>query len=278
MGFPPGAAEALVLKHFNALPPKDYGREIARLQPKQQQPKQQPPPQKQPQKPPKEAPRPAPTPIAEHTPVAKTTDQGATMPAPQGSVGAAQPSPTPPPPPPPPIAAAGAAAAAAAVGGDMAGGDDGDGDGSEEGRFTGVRYAPSGKQVPVGNGGVTRRYHWTQTLYEATMYVAVPAGTRARDLDVTIAPGRLDIRLLSRGGGEAAQAAAAAEVVVAGAFPEAVKVDECCWVVETTGGAGSGGGTVVVVTLDKGARRTWWEAPIVGDPPVDCTMVIRAPA
>jgi hypothetical protein len=52
------------------------------------------------------------------------------------------------------------------------------------------------RQTPVGNGGYTAHYHWTQDLYELTVYCPVPRGTRARDLSCKIQPGSLELRLL----------------------------------------------------------------------------------
>jgi hypothetical protein len=52
-------------------------------------------------------------------------------------------------------------------------------------------------QVPIGNGGVTGKYYWTQTLYELTVYADVPKGTRARDVQCNISPNSLELRLKS---------------------------------------------------------------------------------
>ena len=39
---------------------------------------------------------------------------------------------------------------------------------------------------PIGNGGSTSRYVWTQTLEEVTVHVPLLAGIRAKDLDEAI--------------------------------------------------------------------------------------------
>lgn len=51
------------------------------------------------------------------------------------------------------------------------------------------RLAPSERHA-FAHGGRTV-YEWDQTLHEVNVYVATPPGTRARDLDVTIARNRL---------------------------------------------------------------------------------------
>ena len=55
-----------------------------------------------------------------------------------------------------------------------------------------IRYTDEGRQVPVGNGGSTNRYVWTQTLEEAVVHIPVPEGTRAKELDVEISPSAQD--------------------------------------------------------------------------------------
>ena len=52
-------------------------------------------------------------------------------------------------------------------------------------------------KVPIGNGGVTDKYYWTQTLYELTVYADVPKGTRAKDVHCDISPNSLELRLKS---------------------------------------------------------------------------------
>ncbi|GMI32180.1 hypothetical protein TeGR_g11615, partial [Tetraparma gracilis] len=55
-----------------------------------------------------------------------------------------------------------------------------------------------GTPPPAGNGGtVAGKYVWTQTLQELNVAVAVPAGTKGRDLDVVI--GKSKIRVGMRG-------------------------------------------------------------------------------
>eukprot|EP00937_MAST-01D_sp_MAST-1D-sp2_P006509 g6509.t1 len=120
-----------------------------------------------------------------------------------------------------------------------------------------IRYTDEGKQVPIGNGGVTANYWWTQTLYETTVYVDVPAGTRARDLDVDIKPRRLCVAL--KGGSEAGNGR-----YIDGALPERVRCDECYWNLESN--------RQVVVVLQK-VVETWWRSVVEGDAEIDCTKV-----
>ena len=57
-----------------------------------------------------------------------------------------------------------------------------------------VRYTEEGLQVPVGNGGSTKRYKWTQTLEECTVMLGVPKGIRAKELDVSIKTSSIHVK------------------------------------------------------------------------------------
>eukprot|EP00475_Leptophrys_vorax_P016066 TRINITY_DN2245_c0_g1_i1.p1 TRINITY_DN2245_c0_g1~~TRINITY_DN2245_c0_g1_i1.p1 ORF type:complete len:226 (+),score=60.01 TRINITY_DN2245_c0_g1_i1:69-680(+) len=49
------------------------------------------------------------------------------------------------------------------------------------------------KNAPVGNGGTTEHYVWTQTLSELTMIFEVPQNLRARDMNIDIRPQHLKV-------------------------------------------------------------------------------------
>ena len=62
------------------------------------------------------------------------------------------------------------------------------------------RVAPSaaarteaGKLVPLGNGGFTDKYYWTQSLEEITVYVEIPHGTRGKHVDCEIHASRMKL-------------------------------------------------------------------------------------
>lgn len=276
MGFPTGAAEGLVLKHFHAFPSKIYGEEVARLQPAQAAPT------------PKIAAKintaalspaaPNPTTLADgelekpsRAPAAASAD--AVVPAAVAAVAAVpeakavdaavnETEPT-------TVAASDPASAAAAAETAPA-----VATAAVDEQLVGVKYSARGKQVPVGNGGVTPHYHWTQTLYEVTVFVPVPKGTRASDLKVTIAPGRLELGFKSCTRDRAAAGGSsfcdASGWLVNGRFPESVKPNDSCWMVEDD--PASEGCSVVLITLDK-VKRTWWDSVCVGHPEVDTQMV-----
>lgn len=79
-----------------------------------------------------------------------------------------------------------------------------------------VNIIPTGKQIPIGNGGVAENYYWTQTLNEVTVYIDAPRALKGKDINCTISSRSI---ALSVNG----------EVLIEGEFEEAVRVDESMW-------------------------------------------------
>ncbi|CAM9933389.1 unnamed protein product [Choristocarpus tenellus] len=116
-----------------------------------------------------------------------------------------------------------------------------------------VRYTEDGKQIPIGNGGVTSRYYWTQTLYEASVYADVPAGTRSRDVKCNIGARKLHLSVKGGSG-----------PIIEGQMPGAVSRDGSLWSLVD--------GNTVVISLEK-AQKNWWRSIVEGDPEIDATQV-----
>ncbi|RLN88851.1 hypothetical protein BBJ28_00011132 [Nothophytophthora sp. Chile5] len=106
---------------------------------------------------------------------------------------------------------------------------------------------------PAGNGGQTDKYVWTQTLQEAQVNFAVPAGTKSKQIDVDIRAGKLKVGL--RGG----------ETFVDGALYNKVKVDDSFWTLED--------GNRICIYLQKDNQMEWWKTIIQGDPEINTQKV-----
>jgi hypothetical protein len=132
---------------------------------------------------------------------------------------------------------------------------------------TAIRYTDEGKQVPVGNGGSTTRYVWTQTLEESVIHIPVPEGTRAKDLDVEITPSSLSIKLKD----DKSSGSDTNFDPISGALFARVKPSECTWTMETNS-SNNESTTTILITLDK-VQKTWWSTILSGDPEIDNTMV-----
>jgi len=101
------------------------------------------------------------------------------------------------------------------------------------------------------NGAETENYSWSQTLYEATVEVPMPKGTKGKDLDVVISKEHLKIGLKGK------------PPVIDGKLPEAVDCEDSMYVINSG---------VVQVTLVK-KREIWWKYVVEGEPEIDTQKV-----
>lgn len=147
-----------------------------------------------------------------------------------------------------------------------------------------VRYTDEGKQVPIGNGGSTSRYVWTQTLEEVTVHIPIPEGVRAKDLDVSISADSLSIHKTKKNVAEEEVDVIVTEVNVEnndnnynilpleGTLFARIRPSESTWTLEDSAGGSSNISTLQLI-LEK-VQKTWWETVISGDTPlIDATMV-----
>jgi hypothetical protein len=127
-----------------------------------------------------------------------------------------------------------------------------------------IRWTEEGLQIPVGNGGTTDRYQWTQTLEEVTVLVPVDGALRGKDLHVTIAPQSLSIRtkkvpLLS----SSLPSGETKPTEPPPTYEYAIDPNESTWSLE---------GGVVQVILYK-TIPTFWSHVIQGDAEIDTDLV-----
>lgn len=133
-----------------------------------------------------------------------------------------------------------------------------------------IRYTEEGKQIPIGNGGSTSRYVWTQTLEEVTVHIPLPEGVRGKDLDVKIGATSLSIR--RKDGLPSGATADVVPIEIEGTFFGKIRPSESTWTLESTIHS-SQKVTTLQLILDK-VQQTWWATVLSGDTPlVDTTMV-----
>lgn len=120
-----------------------------------------------------------------------------------------------------------------------------------------VQVTDTGKQVPIGNGGYTENYYWTQTINEVTVYVDVPTGTRGKEVNCVMKPRTLSLAVKGQN----------SEPLLNGTLEDVVRLDESMWTV-----ASDDNSTQVIITLDK-QRKTWWKHVLEGDPEIDTSKV-----
>ncbi|KAL4087144.1 hypothetical protein PRIC1_013044 [Phytophthora ramorum] len=111
-----------------------------------------------------------------------------------------------------------------------------------------------GKQVPVGNGGATPTYTWTQTLEDVSIQMELAQGTRAKDLNCRIESTKLRVALKSDPD----------KPLLEGEFPEKIRADESIWSLESN--------HTLNVSLEK-IKPTWWASALKGGPEIDTSQV-----
>ena len=124
------------------------------------------------------------------------------------------------------------------------------------------------KQEPKEGGGAGPGYAWTQggaKNDEVAVRVALPAGTRARQMGVTVKPTTLSITLLQSDGQRA--------TLVAGDLFAPVKADDIEWeLVEAEGGAKE----LKLNLLKQNAQGPFWPCLVRGHPEVETSGMKKA--
>lgn len=114
-------------------------------------------------------------------------------------------------------------------------------------------WASSSKPSTIAayNGAVNDNYTWSQTLYETTVEVPMPQGTRGKDLDVVMTKQKLKVGLKGK------------TPVIDGDLPETINEEDSMYTIESG---------VVQLTLVKN-KQTWWKNVVEGEPEIDTQKV-----
>jgi hypothetical protein len=122
----------------------------------------------------------------------------------------------------------------------------------------GIELSPKGLQVPIGNGGSTKRYKWTQSLEECTLLVPMPAGTNGKNLSVNLNNNSITVQTKKPLPGDNAP-----RMILSGNLGEHIRPDESTWYLEDG---------VLVICLEK-VRPKFWDLVFVGDEKIDTTLI-----
>jgi HSP20 family molecular chaperone IbpA len=122
----------------------------------------------------------------------------------------------------------------------------------------GIRYNEEGLQIPIGNGGSTPQYKWTQTLDEATVMIGVPKTFRGKDFDVSMTPSKLSVK-----GKKSLPGEKTPRTFLKGTLTEKIRVDESTWTLENG---------VMMLGLNKSAKK-FWRTVLTGDEAIDTELV-----
>lgn len=100
----------------------------------------------------------------------------------------------------------------------------------------------------MNNGGSTDTYRWTQTLGDVSVFVAVPKGTRGKQVVVDISQENLKVGLVGE------------PPIIDGALHARIKTEDSFWLLE---------GGEIQLTLQKANGMEWWKRVVVGDAEID---------
>merc|ERR1711998_139775 len=120
-----------------------------------------------------------------------------------------------------------------------------DGDDSEDDESKGVK--------PINNGGVTDKYRWTQTLPDLDVFVDVPPGTRAKQLNVEIKHKHLTIGFKGQ------------PPMIDGDLHQKVNLEDSFWNLEDN--------KLLSLHLTKFNQMEWWKCVIQGDQEIDTQKI-----
>lgn len=111
-----------------------------------------------------------------------------------------------------------------------------------------------GGPAPIGNGGTTDRYTWTQTL--STVDISIPlkapvASSRQCKVDITATSLRVTV---------------AGTVLIEGKLLDKVKPADCLWTLEDL--------RAIHITLEKVEGMRWWSCVLEGDATIDTKKIV----
>jgi len=108
--------------------------------------------------------------------------------------------------------------------------------------------------APVGNGGTTDKYSWSQTLATLEVLVPVPPGTKARDVVVSFDTQSLKVCLKGQ------------QPVICGKLHQKIKPDDSMWTLIDN--------KIVQINIEKFNEMQWWSCVLEGDPTIDTKKIV----
>lgn len=118
----------------------------------------------------------------------------------------------------------------------------------------------SSGEAPIGNGGSTDTYRWTQSLDEVELTMDVDAKLRGRNLSIAMTTSHLKVAVKGK---ESAP-------LLDGALHEAINVDESTWTLTSDGKANV---KTLTITMTKVKGMCWWKRVIIGDAEIDTAKI-----
>jgi N-terminal conserved domain of Nudc./CS domain len=119
-----------------------------------------------------------------------------------------------------------------------------------------IQYTEDGLQIPIGNGGITSKYRWTQTLEECTVLVQCPKSNnatplRGKDIRVALLPNTLRVQIVQQGNVNDK----AGTILLDGELSQRIVPSESTWTIESG---------VIQIILYKHVK-TFWDSIFLND-------------
>eukprot|EP01080_Neovahlkampfia_damariscottae_P004421 gene4421-7796_t len=112
------------------------------------------------------------------------------------------------------------------------------------------------REKPIGNGGKTDKYTWTQKENECSIIIDVPYGTRGKNLDIKIEADSLYVALKG-----------SKEPIINGKLHSRILPNDSYWDLEDK--------KLLTICMVKEDRKgSWWNCAIQGDPTIDTKKII----
>jgi len=109
---------------------------------------------------------------------------------------------------------------------------------------------------PIGNGGSTDKYIWTQILEEVVVNIPVPSTTRGKHMIVELDVNTVKVQIKGK------------PAIIDGEWIDKIDVDESTWTLEEANGE-----KLLVLTIAKYNKMAWWKGVVKGDPTIDTTKI-----
>jgi len=107
---------------------------------------------------------------------------------------------------------------------------------------------------PLGNGGTTDKYTWTQTLSALEVFVNVRPGIKAKQIVCDIGTDSLKLGIKGE------------PLILNGKLHAKVKPDDCMWTLIDN--------KIVQITIEKFDGMKWWSNVLEGDPGIDTKKIV----
>lgn len=107
--------------------------------------------------------------------------------------------------------------------------------------------------APIGNGGKTDKYTWTQTLSSLEVFVPVKPGVKAKQITCEIGVEGLKVGVKGE------------PLILNGKMHSKVKSDDCLWTLVDN--------KIVQISMEKLDDMKWWNCVMVGDPEINTKKV-----